>query len=87
MDASMASTNTRDLIGTIGNEAQLVIVQAQQPNDKEWSVIYGGGGHGCSRFCPGGASVVEYKCNRSFGRRHRAYPLPENRTREVFPCE
>ena len=36
------------LIGTIGNEAQLVIVKAAA--QRQGMVLHGGGGHGCTRF-------------------------------------
>lgn len=73
------------LIGTIGNEAQLVIVKAAA--QRQGMVLHGGGGHGCTRFLP----------RRSFRRVVQVQQVFQGgvigRTRfrephkEVFPCE
>ena len=73
------------LIGTIGNEAQLVIVKAAA--QRQGMVLHGGGGHGCTRFLPRRSfrRVVQVQQVFQGGIIGRAcFREPH---KEVFPCE
>ena len=73
------------LIGTIGNEAQLVIVKAAA--QRQGMVLHGGGGHGCTRFLPRRSfrRVVQVQQVFQGGIIGRAYFRELHK--EVFPCE
>ena len=73
------------LIGTIGNEAQLVIVKAAA--QRQGMVLHDGGGHGCTRFLPRRSFHRVVQVQQVFqggviGRVHFRKPH-----KEVFPCE
>ena len=73
------------LIGTIGNEAQLVIVKAAA--QRQGMVLHGGGGHGCTRFLPRRSFRRVVQVQQVFqggviGRTR--FREPENRTRRSF---
>lgn len=70
------------LIGTIGNEAQLVIVNAAA--QRQGMVLHGGGGHGYTRFLPRRSFRSVVQVQQVFQGGVIGAPTSENCTRRSF---